>query len=298
MLQEIREVFNPANFTVIWQQISTAGIGTIFLTLLVPVIIAAILLYSNRNNLQPWYLILIACLSGILTVSGSYVLNIFAAQTMGWSMPDVPSQIYLNFDAMFGVSLVEEALKIIVIALLIRGNKKCHAPYDGVIYGALVGLSFAVIENLMPGYANNFLRNLTSVPMHLSVGIIAGYFLSIASINKDEKKKRVQEYAIFFVPALIHGVYNGLLINTNYLIIIFPATQILILMTVFTLIVFIYFIIFRILTKTYQLNQIYLNNGEYPPKYNLYTFDELFGEDLQAIIGESTEVEDENNKFV
>ena len=58
--------------------------------------------------------------------------------------------------ATFGAPVVEETLKgLVLIGLLWRRRDELDGPTDGVIYAAMVGLGFAMIENV--GYYINAL---------------------------------------------------------------------------------------------------------------------------------------------
>lgn len=293
--QEITNVFTIDNFLTIFKTISNISIINLIMMTFIPAIIIYLLLRSNKLRPQPWYLTLLALMTGIITVSTAFVFNLYASDILGWARMDASAtKLYLNLDAMYGVGLVEEAIKIIFIILFIRQNKKCHAPYDGVIYGALIGLSFAIVENMMPRYSTSILRLFTSVPLHMSCGVIAGYFLSISTINKNKSQKRKQDYLAFFIPAIVHGTYNGFSINAEYLMNYFPNLKILIVLTFILIVLIIYVIIYIILYKTYKLNHIYYNNGQYPRPYNLYTVGEIFKKDLKDLVNPETKYENTN----
>jgi RsiW-degrading membrane proteinase PrsW (M82 family) len=58
--------------------------------------------------------------------------------------------------ATFGAPVVEETLKgLVVIGLMLRRRGEFDGPTDGIIYAAMVGLGFAMIENV--GYYVNAL---------------------------------------------------------------------------------------------------------------------------------------------
>lgn len=281
--QSLTELFNFHNLTAVIEQIINAKLQNILIITFIPAVIISIIIYSNRKHQQPWYLLALAIISGLLTVSLAYIFNTYAGTLLGWArLESSATKIYLNADAMYGVGLVEESIKMLVLFLFIRKNKEAHSPYTGVLYGALIGLSFAIIENLMGGYINNLMRCFTSVPMHMSAGIIMGYYMSISDLTKEENKSRWMDYKAIFIPAILHGTYNGLVINISAVNFLFPSLTFLITFSFIILVVFIYIISFKILSKTYQLNEIYFNNEKYPPKYNLYTYKDIFTNHYQT----------------
>src|SRR5262249_13432123 len=89
--------------------------------------------------------------------------------------------------SLFGVSLPEEAVKVLVIAAVSAWRKPFSDPMDTVIYGAATGLGFAAYENLayLVQHADMWqslaaLRSVLTVPFHGALGIIAGAYLAIA----------------------------------------------------------------------------------------------------------------------
>ncbi len=89
--------------------------------------------------------------------------------------------------SLLGVALPEEAVKILVIAMVSAWRKPFTDPMDTVIYGAAAGLGFAAYENLayLVQHADMWpslaaLRSVLTVPFHGALGIIAGAYLAIA----------------------------------------------------------------------------------------------------------------------
>ena len=81
--------------------------------------------------------------------------------------------------SLFGVALPEEAVKILVIAMVSVWRKPFTDPMDTVIYGAAAGLGFAAYENLayLVQHADMWqslaaLRSVLTVPFHGALGII------------------------------------------------------------------------------------------------------------------------------
>ncbi len=89
--------------------------------------------------------------------------------------------------SLFGVALPEEAIKILVIALVSAWRRPFTDPMETVIYGASAGLGFAAYENLayLVQHADMWqslaaLRSVLTVPFHGALGVIAGAYLAIA----------------------------------------------------------------------------------------------------------------------
>ena len=126
--------------------------------------------------------------------------------------------------ATFGAPVVEETLKgLVLIGLLWRRRAEFDGPTDGVIYAAMVGLGFAMIENV--GYYINalvtperggiallgytfVLRGLVSPLLHPIFTSMTGLGVAYAASRARGGKWAV---ALGLVAAMtLHGTWNGL----------------------------------------------------------------------------------------
>jgi RsiW-degrading membrane proteinase PrsW (M82 family) len=126
--------------------------------------------------------------------------------------------------ATFVAPVVEETLKgLVLIGLLWRRRAEIDGPTDGVIYAAMVGLGFAMIENV--GYYVNalvsperggvallgytfVLRGLLSPLLHPIFTSMTGLGVAYAASRRSGGKWAV---ALGLLAAmLLHGIWNGL----------------------------------------------------------------------------------------
>ena len=120
----------------------------------------------------------------------------------------------------FGVGLLEEAVKAAPLLLILNRAKEPYIPQSLVFYGLISGLAFGVFEgvqyqtgvNMRLDYSNAFFMNvvrLTSLPfLHAIWAGMAGYFIAFADLYP---KYRISLYFLaIFIPALIHGLYDTL----------------------------------------------------------------------------------------
>jgi RsiW-degrading membrane proteinase PrsW (M82 family) len=126
--------------------------------------------------------------------------------------------------ATFGAPVIEETLKgLVLIGLLWRRRTEIDGPTDGVIYAAMVGLGFAMIENV--GYYINalvsperggiallgytfVLRGLLSPLLHPIFTSMTGLGVAYAAGRRRGGKWAV---ALGLLAAMIlHGTWNGL----------------------------------------------------------------------------------------
>jgi RsiW-degrading membrane proteinase PrsW (M82 family) len=120
----------------------------------------------------------------------------------------------------FGVGLLEEAVKAIPLLLIVYKAKEPYIPQSMVFYGLMSGIAFGVFEgvqyqmtvNNQLDYSNAFFMNvarLTSLPfLHAVWTGMAGYFIAFANLYP---KYRSSLYLLaIFIPAVIHGLYDTL----------------------------------------------------------------------------------------
>jgi RsiW-degrading membrane proteinase PrsW (M82 family) len=125
--------------------------------------------------------------------------------------------------ALFAVALPEEAVKILVIAVVSLRRRPFADPMDTVVYGAAAGLGFAAYENLayLVQHADIWrslaaLRSVLTVPFHGALGVIAGAYLAIARsgtalgahrFNRDWA--RISSYLLMVMgPVALHAGFD------------------------------------------------------------------------------------------
>ena len=126
--------------------------------------------------------------------------------------------------ATFGAPVVEETLKgLVLVGLLWRRRDELDGPTDGVIYAAMVGLGFAMIENV--GYYINalvtpqrggiellgytfVLRGLFSPLLHPLFTSMTGLGVAYAASRRHGGGWAV--VAGWLAAMLLHGIWNGL----------------------------------------------------------------------------------------
>ncbi len=116
----------------------------------------------------------------------------------------------------FGIGLMEEAVKIMPFLLFLRFSKAINESIDYPIYASIAALGFASAENLLyfndAGLPQIAQRALSTVLLHMAWTAIATYGIIYA---KYKKKKHVAPYFLltFFFAVLLHGVYDFWLVG-------------------------------------------------------------------------------------
>jgi RsiW-degrading membrane proteinase PrsW (M82 family) len=127
----------------------SAGIGLTLALLPIPVLLAAVL-YLDRLEPEPRSSLVftflwgagVAALIGLIgTVAGSHMITTPALRSGGFAAASPGAAI--------GVAVLEETLMgVALVGLLVLRPQEIDGVSDGVVYGSMVGLGFALIENI------------------------------------------------------------------------------------------------------------------------------------------------------
>lgn len=187
----------------------------------------------------------------VRSLVGTFVLGVlfagFAAivNTLFGPVFDLVPVVGLALYFFVVVGPVEETVKWLAVRLYAYRLDEFRAVIDGAIYGAVAGLGFATIENLI--YITRVYLQVIEVgmnvlpstigiagvralagPGHVIYSAFAGYYLGLAKYNPGHRGPIVVKGLL--VAALVHGAYNTLV---SYLPAVIP----------FDLLVFVGFIV-------------------------------------------------------
>ena len=143
---------------------------------------------------------------------------------------------YHFVDNFFGIALIEEGCKWLVLFLVTRNNKNFDSLFDGVVYAVFVSLGFAALENVFYVFSNSLTvalhRAVTAVPGHMCFGVFMGYYYTfwhlyryvrktenglisaklVLARSENAKYNRTKLGWLLVlsiaVPTLIHGLYD------------------------------------------------------------------------------------------
>ena len=122
--------------------------------------------------------------------------------------------------------LTEESLKFTALYFFLRNKIDFNEPMDAIVYGTLISLGFATLENFNYVYSAEYfgmqastlalIRAFTAIPLHAGCGIIMGFYFGLYVFRGGEK------YIIYslVIPIIVHGFYNYIA-GINFLILIF-----------------------------------------------------------------------------
>lgn len=236
---------------------------------LVPsVLLVLFILYTDRKSKEPAKNIILCLLSGVLTIALSQYFESLV-------MPYFSNNVVLTYIW----ATIEELSKACIFFLFLFDNKYFDDIYDGIVYMALIALSFAGLENIMYAFSEStvsssialaLMRDFTTIPLHVICGIIIGFFFSLACFSKDKKSKYINIFLSIFFAAVVHGTFNNLMsllstfkydYNNSFKVIFFMVLPLLLIM------VGLFVLAIKVVNKTIKLNEIFINNGEYEDGY-------------------------------
>ncbi len=182
----------------------------IFVAIL-PIFILTLYVYVHDKEKEPTSLLYISFIVGVLIcIPCIYVENVIARYTNFLQANIAGAFLHV----LLSIALVEEGYKYLASFIISYDNKNNNYTFDSIVYCAFVALGFAFFENLL--YLKTLslnsivLRAFTAVPVHLSCGIMMGYFLSKA--KQDIKREKINFLKALMAPVMVHSIYNYYLV--------------------------------------------------------------------------------------
>lgn len=158
---------------------------------------------------------------------GTFVLGGICAVIAAIIEPSQPKNAGIGLTFLyflFGVALIEESAKFLVVRILPYRSKQFDEAMDGVIFGIAAGLGFAAVENVFYTFAYGgavaLFRAFVSVPGHAFYAAVMGYYLGQAKV------RRMPWLAIrgLALAILLHAVFDTLAQVTGWLaLLVLPA---------------------------------------------------------------------------
>ncbi|MFZ9388069.1 MAG: GNAT family N-acetyltransferase, partial [Chitinophagaceae bacterium] len=116
------------------------------------------------------------------------------------------------------VAVTEELCKFAALRIYAYRKKSFDEPLDGIVYGVIVSMGFATLENILyvigsaeagMGYQVAILRMFLSVPAHATFGVLMGYFVGRAKF--EPRRKHLLVFKGLFWAIFFHGAFDTFL---------------------------------------------------------------------------------------
>jgi protease PrsW len=178
----------------------------------IPALFIGLLFYVMDKNKEPFFYLLRAFVAGIISIGVLIVLIVILPDIQLVHGPDRNALI----DSFYNAGFKEEVAKMIALLVAVYFSRHFDEWYDGILYGVMVGLGFAFIENIKYFYQfydqNGWYiivgRTILSMPLHALLGGIMGYFVGKAKFTLDDSAAPFWLFLALVVPALVHGSFN------------------------------------------------------------------------------------------
>ncbi|MFT4023132.1 MAG: PrsW family glutamic-type intramembrane protease [Flavihumibacter sp.] len=178
---------------------------------LAPVIAIIWFIYwMDQYDKEPLQALVKAFLLGVLAV----VLPVlYQNAALNWLQQHAAPQGWLYFGVIsfLVVALSEEVSKFLMLRYYAYPRPFFNEPFDGIIYGVMVAMGFATIENIgyvtEYGLSTAFSRMFLSVPAHGCFGVLMGYYAGLAKFSGKGKAGWLMARGLL-LSILFHGVYD------------------------------------------------------------------------------------------
>jgi RsiW-degrading membrane proteinase PrsW (M82 family) len=162
---------------------------------------------KDSKQAKPFSLIIKAFLMGVLSFGISLGLGYLLHTNTTIEHDSIADQM---IRAVVFVGLVEELSKFIFVRGILFRSKHFIKPFDGVVFAVIVGMGFAIAENIIyvinGGGGTAIVRMFTAIPAHAVFAVIMGFFIGEAKVFSSSR-------GLYSIIALLfatfaHGYYD------------------------------------------------------------------------------------------
>ena len=186
----------------------------ILAAILPPFLLVLYIWWKDRYQREPFLELAKAFFYGVISAGIAIVFE--TALSYMLLVPSEPTTLLqATWKAFVGAAIPEELAKLLMLWLLLRRSKYFDERFDGIVYAACIGMGFAATENIIYLFSNleqwqsvAVGRAMFAVPGHFFFAVAMGYFYSMIYFGDMSWRKSAR---IFWVPVLLHGTYDALL---------------------------------------------------------------------------------------
>jgi len=184
----------------------------LLITIIPSILIFIYFVYSDKFK-EPKRIIIITFLFGVLITVPAGYLNSFIIET--FSTEDIVNNALLH--GFFAGGLVEETFKFLILYFYVFKEKAFNEPMDAIVYGVVISLGFATLENYEYVFRLSELykiqpidmaigRSYSAIPLHALCGVIMGFYFGLYAFGHKGSNLSLA----LIVPYIFHGTYNFL----------------------------------------------------------------------------------------
>jgi RsiW-degrading membrane proteinase PrsW (M82 family) len=165
---------------------------------------------ADKLEKEPLKALILSFLLGMLAIlptllletAGVHLLDRLLAKE-GW--------LYYSLLAFVVVAFTEELMKWTMVRLYAYKRTFFNEPFDGIVYGVMVSMGFATLENIgyvfQYGWQTGLLRMVLAVPAHATFGVLMGYYFGLARFVGKEREWGLKIRGLL-LAVLFHGLYD------------------------------------------------------------------------------------------
>src|SRR5688572_14255183 len=167
--------------------------------------------YRDEHDKEPALNLFMSFMLGMLTIIPAALLEHSVRDLADKSIAGI------LFSSFILIALIEEFFKFLALRYYGFNRRSFDEPLDGIIYGVMVSMGFATVENLLfvyeYGISAAILRIFTAVPAHACFGVIMGYYVGKAKF--DVINRRILLFKAVIAATIAHGFYDSFLFLTD-----------------------------------------------------------------------------------
>ncbi|MGH8103598.1 MAG: PrsW family glutamic-type intramembrane protease, partial [bacterium] len=203
---------------------SVPPIGLFALTLIPVAALTGLFLMKAKPERGMWMGLGACFIGGLFVVFPGILIEKILATVLFPSFFNLTSYeptLKAVIEAFLIAAVVEESLRFLVLYFVLQKNEYLQTRFHGLLYGALTGLGFALMENLLylqwalgsSAGAPNALqmtvgRSNFALAAHTLLGMIMGYFFLRARRGRRHSEVNFYLGLALAVPFVLHGLYD------------------------------------------------------------------------------------------
>lgn len=178
-------------------------------------IISGLIFFLDKHERETFKPLVLTFGLGMLSAIPALGLQILASNL---GLDPTENLWYLLLDVFIIVALSEEIVKFTMLMAYPYRRSFFNEPMDGIVYAIMVGMGFAVVENIMYAYNHGIetviVRAFTAVPAHAIFAVFMGYFIGLSKFHPLSKWRLIGFG--FFIAVLVHGIYDFFILQRYY----------------------------------------------------------------------------------
>ena len=194
-----------------------------FLAVFPPLFLIYLIYKLDKHEKEPFNILFNVFILGCLTVIPVLFLEIIVQYVFNFGLVENilsvtgsgllgDKNLHLLLYVVFGIAIIEEYFKYLVLTRYAYKRDSFNEPMDGIVYGVVASLGFALIENVMyvfkyeDGYYVAIARMFSAIPAHALMGVIMGYYVGKAKFSGNNERQLMLKGLL--AATILHSLYD------------------------------------------------------------------------------------------